>query len=174
MTAVERRKRAFLDGLEARLCETLQAAGRAELSAAGAAAEMQAEARRREDAKEAALQARLASGHRGRRERALEELEVLRGFARKALRPFARGEAVALGALVDVAVEGPAGVEERSLFLLPVGAGEELHGPDGDGFVSVATPASPVGRALLGARVGDTVEVVVGGSDSEWTVVDLC
>ena len=30
---------------------------------------------------------------------------------------------------------------------------------------------SPVGRALIGARIGDEVEVVVG--DREWTVVDL-
>ena len=73
-----------------------------------------------------------------------------------------------------MSVEAGEAEEERSLFLLPVGAGEELEGPGGDGFVAVATPSSPIGRALLGARVGDSVEVVVAGRDSEWTVLDLC
>lgn len=172
--SVEARKRAFLEGLEARLRETIQAAHQAEARAADAAAEIQGEARRREDAKEAALQARLSSGHRGRRERALGELETLREFTRKGLPVFGRKDAVALGALIDVAVEAGEAEEERSLFLLPVGAGEELEGPGGDGFVAVATPSSPIGRALLGARVGDSVEVVVAGRDSEWTVLDLC
>ena len=43
-----------------------------------------------------------------------------------------------------------------------------------NGFVSVVTPSSPVGRALQGARAGDSFEVVIRGRDREWTVVDLC
>jgi transcription elongation GreA/GreB family factor len=57
--------------------------------------------------------------------------------------------------------------------MLPVGAGTELEGPGGDGFISVITPASPVGKAIEGARAGDIAEVVVAGSDREWTVVDV-
>jgi transcription elongation GreA/GreB family factor len=56
------------------------------------------------------------------------------------------------------------------VFLAPVGAGIELTMPDGDGFVTVVTPASPLGKAILGRRVGDTVEVVVKGEPREWTV----
>ena len=36
--------------------------------------------------------------------------------------------------------------------------------------VSVVTPASPLGRALQGTRVGDSVEIEVGGRDRAWTV----
>jgi len=164
----EARKRAFVEALEAQMRDAIAGAHAAEATAGGAADEIQREARRREDAKEAAVQRRLAAAHRGRREQAVRDLERLRAFARRTLRDFRRGDAVELGALVDVAVEGPDGPEERSLLLLPVGAGAELEGPGGDGFVTVATPASPVG-----ARVGDTVEVVVAGRDTEWTVLDL-
>jgi transcription elongation GreA/GreB family factor len=170
----EARKRAFIEALEAQLRDTIAAAHRAEASAGTAAAEIQQEARRREDAKEAVVQGRLSAAHRDRRERTVRELESLRDFAKRKLRSFARHDPVALGALVDVAIEEESGEEERSLFLLPAGAGAEVEGPGGDGFVSVATPRSPIGRALLGARVGDTVEVVVGGRETEWTVLDLC
>jgi transcription elongation GreA/GreB family factor len=77
-----------------------------------------------------------------------------------------RGETISLGAIVEVE-NGEAG---RTLFLAPVGAGEELTGPDGDGIFQVVTPVSPFGKALLGKRVGDIVEVMVAGDLQEWTV----
>ena len=46
----------------------------------------------------------------------------------------------------------------------------ELTGPGGDGFLSVVTAASPIGRAVLGRRVGDSFEVVVEGNAREWTI----
>jgi transcription elongation GreA/GreB family factor len=58
----------------------------------------------------------------------------------------------------------------RTFFLAPGGAGIELVGPGGDGFLSVVTPQSPVGRAVLGRRVGDTIEVTVQGEPREWTI----
>jgi hypothetical protein len=58
----------------------------------------------------------------------------------------------------------------RTFFLAPVGAGVELTGPGGDGFLSVVTPLSPVGKAVLGRRVGETVEVTVQGEPHEWTI----
>ncbi|MGY8738844.1 MAG: GreA/GreB family elongation factor [bacterium] len=78
-----------------------------------------------------------------------------------------------IGAIVDVRIEDEVGEEERTLFFLPVGAGEELSGPGGDGFVVVVTPKSPVGSALMGARAEDSFEIVIDGRDREWTVVDL-
>lgn len=58
----------------------------------------------------------------------------------------------------------------RTFFLAPVGAGLELSGPGGDGFLSVVTPLSPIGRAVMGRRVGETVEVLVQGEPKEWTI----
>ena len=68
---------------------------------------------------------------------------------------------MALGAIVDMSTEDEEGFAERTFFVLPVGAGTELTGPGGDGFLSVITPASPVGRALMGRKAGDVVEVEI-------------
>jgi transcription elongation GreA/GreB family factor len=62
------------------------------------------------------------------------------------------------------------GSHGRTFFLAPAGAGVELTGPGGDGFLSVVTPSSPIGKAVLGRRVGDTVEVVVKGEPLEWAI----
>ena len=100
-------------------------------------------------------------------------MESLLEFAEKGLRRFAAADRVDLGALVDVRIEDDGGEEERTLFFLPVGAGAELAGPGGDGWVQVVTPRSPVGKALLRARAGDSFEIVIDGRDREWTVVDV-
>jgi transcription elongation GreA/GreB family factor len=102
------------------------------------------------------------------------ELEKLLAFASGGVRDFSSNSPVGMGALVDVSVEGDEGPEERTLFVLPVGAGTELNGPGGDGSISVITPSSPVGRAVQGARAGDSFKVALQGRDREWTVVDLC
>ncbi len=167
------RKTYFINELRAHYAEIISGAGRAEVSSAQAVAAIQGEARTKGDGKGANVEARLAAGHRQRRQQAVQELEALLAFSSRGLPRFGRGSAVELGALFDVSVEGDDGPEERTLFLLPVGAGTELHGPGGDGFISVITPSSPVGRALRGARCGDTVEVSTHGQHREWTVVDI-
>jgi transcription elongation GreA/GreB family factor len=80
-----------------------------------------------------------------------------------------------LGALVDVQIEEAetGETEERTFFILPVGAGAELEGPGGDGFLSVITPDSPVGKSLVGRRVGDSFETAIHGVEREWTLMDL-
>jgi transcription elongation GreA/GreB family factor len=168
------RKLHFIGELKRHYREIIAGAHRAEAAAAEAAESIRVEARRKEDAKAASLEARVASGHRKRREHAKQELESLIAFASKGLRPLGPDPPVGLGCLVDVSIEGEAGTEERTLFVLPVGAGTELDGPGGDGFLSVITPASPVGRGLHGMRAGDSFEIVVEGKGREWTVVDVC
>jgi len=80
--------------------------------------------------------------------------------------PLARGERIKLGALVEVE-DGDAG---KTLFVAPAGAGEELTGPGGDGIFHVVTPGSPLGKGLMGKKVGDVVEVMVKGELTEWDV----
>ncbi len=71
-----------------------------------------------------------------------------------------------MGAVVEVEDEA----QGRTFFLAPVGAGIELTGPGGDGFLSVVTPVSPIGKAVMGKRVGETVEVMVQDEAREWTI----
>ena len=163
----------FVEALKGVYSERIAAAARAEAEAGGEADHVRAEARKREDAKEAALQGRLGTGHRKRRLRAVSEMEKLLAFAESGVRRFKRSDRVDVGALVDVRIEDEKGEEERTLFFLPVGAGVELEGPGGDGFVTVVTPSSPVGKSLMRSRCDDSFEIVVDGRDREWTVVDL-
>lgn len=121
-------------------------------------------AERREDSRVSQENSGLALGHRARLDRVAADLVALEKFRPGRVAP--KGP-VLIGAVVEV----EDGAEGRTLFLAPVGAGIELTGPGGDGFLSVVTPSSPIGRALLGRAVGDTLEIVVNGERREWTVM---
>jgi transcription elongation GreA/GreB family factor len=54
-----------------------------------------------------------------------------------------------------------------------VGAGAELTGPGGDGFLSVVTPGSPVGKALIGKRAGQQAEVMLKKGVCELHVLEV-
>ena len=70
---------------------------------------------------------------------------------------------VALGALVTLEEGG----EESTLLFSPGGGGARLA----SGAVQVVTPASPLGRAMLGKRRGDELELVVAGKTRTLQVV---
>jgi transcription elongation GreA/GreB family factor len=145
-------KRFLLEQLGARLRTAVQTAHRASTDA-------------REDARSGAARAvNLALGHGQRSVASREALDALDAFQ---ARPLRRGEAIGLGAVVEIE-DGASG---RTLFIAPVGAGEELTGPGGDGLFQVVTPHSPFGRALMGKRVGDVVDVPLPGELAEWTIV---
>ena len=153
----------LIEQLAQHLRETARTARIAMEAANTEAREGATPAERREDSRVAQENSGLARGHRQRLERATSELGMLERF-----RPprFAAKSPVAVGAIVEV----EDGAEGRTLFLAPVGAGVELTGPGGDGYLSVVTPSSPIGRAVLGRRVGDVVEVIVNGEATEWTL----
>jgi transcription elongation GreA/GreB family factor len=153
--------------LLAQLTEHLQTAARtARLAMQAAVSEARdgaTPAEKRDDARVAQENAGLARGHRARLDRITAEIAALEKLE---LPPSTRRQRAALGTIVEV----EDGDEGRTFFLAPVGAGVELTGPGGDGILSVVTPSSPIGRAVLGRSVGDTLEVVVKGEGREWTV----
>ena len=151
------------------LVDQLRASARAALSASGAAAEAAIDSatpsEKREDARAAIEFGSLAGAQSRRARRALAEIDALSGFRLEESRP---GQTIRLGSVVEVEdLDTSVG---RTFFLAPVGAGITLAGPDGDGVFSVVTPASPVGRAVVGRREGDVVEVNVDGEVHEWTI----
>jgi transcription elongation GreA/GreB family factor len=90
---------------------------------------------------------------------AVAEVEAL------ALRAFGSGDPVGMGALVT-AEEG----DDRHLyFVAPHGGGTALAG----GAVQAITPRSPLGKALVGKRVGDDGEVRLPGKVRELVVVAI-
>jgi transcription elongation GreA/GreB family factor len=155
--------------LVAQLVRQLEASARTALSARDAAA---AEARdgatpdeKREDARAAHQLHSLGRGQQARAQQALAAADQLLSFRP---RTFDASAAIALGAVVEI--EDADSGEGRTFFLAPVGAGSTLTGPGGDGHLSVATPVSPIGKAVLGRRTGETVDVMVEGELREWTI----
>ena len=104
--------------------------------------------------------------------RAIEQQYLARGLAERVetlrhavavlgsleLRAFAAGDAVRAGALLGLRDD-----DERELvcFFAPVGGGERVT--SGKTSVLVVTPQSPLGASLLGAKVGDEVEIELPG-----------
>ncbi|MEB2345723.1 MAG: transcription elongation factor GreAB [Deltaproteobacteria bacterium] len=156
-------KQALVAQLRARLAEALAVSERAHEAAAEEARHGATAAEKRDDARVALEWSHLARGQARRVAQLRADLAALDGFAPGSLAP---GSAAALGAVVEVEHEEGG----LTFFLAPAGAGEELSGPGGDGFLTVATPASPLGRAVLGRRVGDVVEARIGGERREWTI----
>lgn len=156
-------KQFLVNQLASRLRESAEVARRAERDAADEARDGATASEKRENARVAQEYSSLARGQGQRADKALAELSALADFHPSALP--SRGP-IALGAIVEVEDEDTG----RTFFLAPVGAGLELSGPGGDGFLSVVTPLSPIGRAVMGRRVGETVEVLVQGEPKEWTI----
>jgi transcription elongation GreA/GreB family factor len=147
----------------------LQASARAALSGRDAAV---AEARdgatpdeKREDARAAHQLASLGRAQSRRAQLAIAEADSLSTFRPTRLAPTAP---ISVGAIVEI--EDAETLEGRTFFLAPVGAGVTLTGPGGDGHLSVVTPVSPIGRAVLGRRTGDVVDVTVEGALREWQI----
>jgi transcription elongation GreA/GreB family factor len=155
--------------LVAQLARQLESSARSALGARDATA---AEARdgatpdeKREDARAAHQLATLGRAQQRRAQQALAEIDALARFRPTPLAPTA---AVGLGAIVEIEDEDTG--EGRTFVHAPVGAGVTLTGPGGDGVLSVVTPVSPVGRAVLGRRTGDVVDVTVDGEPREWQI----
>jgi transcription elongation GreA/GreB family factor len=118
-----------------------------------------------EDARAAHQLASLGRAQQQRAEQALAEIDRLAQFRPP---PLPGTAAIGVGAIVEV--EDADSGEGRTFFLAPVGAGITLTGPGGDGHLSVVTPASPIGRAVLGRRSGDVVDISVDGDLREWAI----
>lgn len=126
-------------------------------------------AEKREDARAAIEHGSMARAQDRRRREAEAALEQMVGFRAPA---FGDRTAIAVGAVVEIEDEETG--EGRTFFLAPVGAGAVLTGPGGDGVISVVTPASPVGRAVLGRRQGDVVDIVIEGHERSWVITWVC
>ena len=163
----------WIEQLAQNLRQTDLVAQRAEASALDAAKHFSTPAEKKDDARAALEFGGLATGQAARARAVQQDLQTLIQFYEGGVPHYGRSSSIGLGAVVDVAMETPRGDEERTFILLPVGAGSELTGPGGDGFLTVITPASPVGRALLGKRAGDYIELVLAGEPVEWTVVEV-
>jgi len=101
---------------------------------------------------------------RGQAQRVAQLDAAVSETAALALRAFGAGARVAIGALVTVEEEG----REHRFFIAPHGGGTVLAAG-----TQVVTPASPLGRALLGRRVDDEIEVRLPGRLRSFVIIGL-
>jgi transcription elongation GreA/GreB family factor len=93
-----------------------------------------------------------------------EVASAINAFRNLSLRAFQPGEPVALGAVVRLQNR-----QSRSVYFLgPAHGGMEVK-VNGD-TVMVVTPASPLGRTLMGRRSGDKVAIPQGARSVEHTI----
>ena len=98
---------------------------------------------------------------RGQAQRVAELEAAVGDVTALALRTFTASSVVALSALVTTD-------DDRQFFIAPAGGGCVLAGG-----VQVVTPSSPLGRALLGKRIDDEVELQLPGKLRTFAIVDL-
>jgi transcription elongation GreA/GreB family factor len=85
-------------------------------------------------------------------------------------RVFDATDPVALGALATLCEADAEPTSEPVVVLVsPHGGGHQLA----EGRVRVVTPVSPLGRALLGKRVGDQVELSTRGRERQLEIVSI-
>jgi len=151
--------------LRAQLAHTARTALAARDGAAAEARDGATPDEKREDARAAHQLGTLGKAQQRRAQQALAEADALTTFRPS---PLAASAKIGLGAVVEI--EDDDSGEGRTFFLAPVGAGITLTGPGGDGLLSVVTPVSPIGRAVLGRAAGDVVDVTVDGELREWQI----
>jgi transcription elongation GreA/GreB family factor len=147
-------KRAIIKKITAKLAEELELYFRAAQFARAEATHEQNKAENKYDTRglEASYLARGQSKQAAELKAAIAEFEKLDG------RPFANGEAIGLGALVELEHAG-----EKSIYFLGPRAGgtEVLHDRK---EILVITPQSPLGEQLMGKKTGDRPQLNFGGA----------
>lgn len=112
-----------------------------------------------------ALEASYLAGAQAARVRELEAVMNALGFMD--WRSFRSNDAIASSAVIQLDRDG----KPSWYFVAAVGGGVVARMADRE--IQVVTPASPLGRALLGKTVGDVVEVEVQGSMREYEVLAI-
>jgi transcription elongation GreA/GreB family factor len=104
---------------------------------------------------------------RGQAMRAEQLAEDNARFATVPVRRFAPDDRIGIGCLVRARVDD----EARAFFVCAQGGGTELVV---EGLaITVLTPGSPAGKAMVGKEVGDEYEVVVAGKTRLWEIEEI-
>lgn len=101
------------------------------------------------------------------KERVAELMSAIARMKNFPVRDFGDDDAIAASAVVEYEFEG----QRLTCFLTVVGAGYELL-LDGQPILAITTQ-SPLGKALLGKRVGDLATVRTGPSEREYSITKV-
>ena len=156
-------KRAVRDALRASIAKALESMSEAARQTREGATHEESRAEGDKDMR-STEQSYLARGQAMRAEALGEELTRLEATP---LRTYGEDDAIGPGALVRVNVDEA----ERVFFVVPQGGGTELEVDRVR--VTVVTPSSPVGAALIGRRAGEDFELPVRGVRREWVIEEI-
>ena len=156
-------KRALLKKIVAKLASELEVYFRAAQASRAEATHEQSQAESKYDTRglEASYLARGQSKQMAELEAAIEEFRNLDA------RPFAAGEAIGIGALVELETGG-----QRSFYFIgPRAGGTEVVQEKQE--VLVITPQSPLGAQLMEKKQGDQPKLNLGGSNQPARIVSV-
>ena len=104
---------------------------------------------------------------RGQSKQAAELTAAIAAFEKLEVRKFNSGEAIDLGALVELDHEG-----ERTLYFVgPCAGGTEVVHDKNE--ILVITPKSPLGAQLQGRKQGDRLELDIAGHSDKYLVISV-
>jgi len=156
-------KRVIIRKIVAKLTSELEGYFRAAQSAHAEATHEQNKAENKYDTRglEAAYLAR------GQSRQAKETEVAIAAFEKLEARAFHKGEAIDLGALVELESRG----ERTTYFIGPKAGGTEIiH----DGVeILVITPQSPLGEKLQGKQQGDRLQLTIAGGRDQYRVLSV-
>ncbi len=154
-------KRAVIQKIVAKLTSELEGYFRAAQAAHAEATHEQNKAENKYDTRglEAAYLAR------GQSRQAKEVEAAIAAFEKLEARAFQKGEAIDLGAVVELETKG-----ERTIYFIGPKAGgtEVVH--DGREIL-VITPQSPLGEQLQGKKQGDRLQLAIAGGRDQYRVL---
>ena len=101
----------------------------------------------------------------GQSRQAAEAEEAIEAFRTLPLREFGPGEAIDLGALIELEEGG----NRTFYFIGPRAGGTEIE--YNQSTILVITPQSPLGRQLMGAKQTDRLQIEIGGVRNEYRVL---
>lgn len=104
---------------------------------------------------------------RGQSRQAADLEAAIGEFEKLTVRPFADGEAIAIGALVELETGG----EKLFYFLGPRAGGTEILHDKKE--ILVITPQSPLGEQLMGRKQGDQPQLKFGGAKQAAKIVSV-
>jgi len=106
----------------------------------------------------------------GQANRAQEIKRALTAYKQLDLRTFDDDSAIALTALVTLSDDN---ASTRTVFIGPREGGMKVVNHQAGSEIVVITPASPLGRNLIGKRVGDPVTIGVGKGTKEFEIISV-
>ena len=154
-------KRALIEKIIAQLVDEVESYARSARASQAEATDEQSQPENKYDTR--GLEAAYLS--HGQSRQAAEMEEAIEQFHTMPVRDFGAQDAIDLGALVEVDRAGKA----ARYFIGPRAGGREIvHAGK---TVLVITPQSPLGRQLMGAKAGDSLQIDIGASRDDCRVV---